>query len=173
MLNMTSLTTNPNRIDLDEAYMRMAEIWAKRSKANRKQVGALIVKERQIISDGYNGMPLNDADDVCEYWDWPEDYDGRDGICGPPDKVLKTKPEVLHAESNAITKLAANGGLGGEGATLYVTMSPCFECAKLIKQTRIKRVVYREQYRDTSGIDFLRNRGIPVEQLSEPKNDAT
>jgi dCMP deaminase len=168
MLNMTSLTTNPNRIDLDEAYMRMAEIWAKRSKANRKQVGALIVKERQIISDGYNGMPLNDADDVCEFY---EDVSALHKT--EPEYVLKTKPEVLHAESNAITKLAANGGLGGEGATLYVTMSPCFECAKLIKQTRIKRVVYREQYRDTSGIDFLRNRGIPVEQLSEPKNEAT
>lgn len=160
-----TISTNPNRIDLDEAYMQMAEIWAKRSKANRKQVGALIVKDRQIISDGYNGMPAGDEDDVCEYWDYPDWYDGRDGIGGPPDKVLKTKSEVLHAESNALAKIAENGGVGAQGATLYVTMSPCKECAKLIKQAKIKRVVYREHYRETGGIDFLTKRGVKVEQL--------
>lgn len=162
---MNQLSINPNRIELDEAYMQMAEIWAKRSKAVRKQVGALIIKDRQIISDGYNGMPAGDEDDVCEYLDYPVDYDGRDGICGPPDKVLFTKPEVLHAESNALAKIAENGGVGAQGGTLYVTMSPCKECAKLIKQAKIKRVVFREQYRDTGGIDFLRERGVVVEKL--------
>lgn len=166
MRHMIKLTINENRIELDEAYMQMAEIWARRSKANRKQVGALIVKDKQIISDGYNGMPADESDDVCEYWDWPEDYDGRDGIGGPPDKVLKTKREVLHAESNALMKLAENGGVGAQGATLYVTMSPCFECAKLIKQAKITRVVFREQYRETGGIDFLRRRDVQVDQLS-------
>lgn len=161
----TSITINPNRIDLDEAYLQMAEIWAKRSKANRKQVGALIVKDRQIISDGYNGMPAGNADDTCEHWVYPDWYTGMDGVGGPPDKVLKTKPEVLHAESNAITKLASSGGTGARGATLYVTMSPCFECAKLIKQTGITRVVYREQYRDTHGTQFLNQNGVTVQQL--------
>lgn len=159
-----TISTNPNRIDLDEAYMQMAEIWAKRSKANRKQVGALIVKDRQIISDGYNGMPAGDEDDVCEYWDEEiipnQEYDHT-----RTHFVLKTKPEVLHAESNALAKIAENGGVGAQGATLYVTMSPCKECAKLIKQAKIKRVVYREHYRDTGGIDFLTKRGVKVEQL--------
>lgn len=163
------ITTNPNRIDLDEAYMQMAEVWAKRSKANRKQVGALIVKDRQIISDGYNGMPAADQDDTCEEWAMPDYYDGRDGIGGPPDMVLRTKPEALHAESNALTKIAENGGVGARGATLYVTMSPCFECSKLIKQSKIAKVVYREQYRDTSGIDFLKSRGVEVVQIEEKK----
>lgn len=161
------ITINPNRIELDEAYMQMAEVWAKRSKAIRKQVGALIVKDRRIISDGYNGMPAADKDDTCEYWAWPDGYDGQDGLSGPPDKVLRTKPEVLHAESNALTKIAEGGGVGASGATLYVTLSPCFECAKLIKQSRIQRVVYREAYRDTSGIDFLQSRGVQVDQLEE------
>lgn len=154
------ISTNPNRIDLDEAYMQMAEIWAKRSKANRKQVGALIVKDRQIISDGYNGMPAGDEDDVCEYYE-----DVSSLIKTEPEWSLKTKPEVLHAESNALAKIAENGGVGAQGATLYVTMSPCKECAKLIKQAKIKRVVYREHYRDTGGIDFLTKRGVKVEQL--------
>ena len=156
------LCTNPNRIELDEAYMQMAEIWAKRSKAVRKQVGALIVKDRQIISDGYNGMPAGDKDDVCEYLDYPVGYGGTGG---DQDKVLFTKPEVLHAESNSLAKIAENGGVGAQGGTLYVTMSPCKECAKLIKQAKIKRVVYREQYRDNGGIDFLKSRGIEVQQL--------
>lgn len=166
MMTPPAITTNPDRLGLDEAYMQMAEVWARRSKANRKQVGALIVKDRQIISDGYNGMPAADADDTCEYWAWPEGYTGVDGISGPPDKVLRTKPEVLHAESNALTKIAENGGVGAMGATLYVTLSPCFECSKLIKQSKIARVVYRDTYRDTSGIDFLKSRGVQVVQLS-------
>lgn len=162
---MNVLTINQNRIDLDEAYMRMAEIWAQRSKANRLQVGALIVKDRQIISDGYNGMPSGVEDDVCEQLVYPDWYDGRDGIGGPPDKVLVTKPEVLHAESNALLKISENGGIGAQGATLYVTHSPCPECAKLIKQAKIKRVVYRNQYRLTSGIDLLRKLGVTVDQI--------
>ena len=162
---MDPITINPNRIDLDEAYMQMAEVWAKRSKANRKQVGALIVKDRRIISDGYNGMPAGDPDDTCEEWAWPDGYDGVDGVGGPPSKVLRTKAEVLHAESNALLKVTAQGGSGAQGATLYVTMSPCAECSKLIKQAGIARVVYRERYRDTRGIDFLLKRGVKVEQL--------
>lgn len=153
---MTELFINPNRIDLDEAYMQMAEIWAKRSKANRKQVGCLIVKNSQIISDGFNGMPSGDNDDVCEFWR-PNDLD-------PKTFDLCTKPEVLHAESNAVSKLAKRRG-NGNGATLYVTMSPCFECAKLIKQAGIVRVVYREQYRTIEGLNFLRARHVEVHQL--------
>lgn len=144
------ITVNADRIELDEAYMQMAEVWSRRSKANRKQVGALIVKDHQIISDGYNGMPAGDADDVCEVY-----VDGK----------LVTKSEVLHAESNALAKIAENGGVGGAGGTLYVTMSPCKECAKLIKQTKIARVVYREPYRDNGGIEFLTSRGVIVDQL--------
>lgn len=151
------ITINPNRIELDEAYMQMAEVWGKRSKANRLQVGALIVKGRRIISDGYNGMPSGDVDDVCEFY-----TNGVDASQG-----LTTKPEVLHAESNAITKISNSGGEGAEGSTLYVTWSPCLECAKLIRQSGIKRVVYRHQYRVVNGIDFLQTRGIPVEQLKD------
>lgn len=162
---MDQIKPNPNRIDLDEAYMQMAEVWAKRSKANRKQVGALIVKDKQIISDGYNGMPSGAKDDVCETYKFPDWYDGHDGVGGPPEKVLVTKPEVLHAESNALMKISENGGVGAQGATLYVTMSPCKECAKLIKQAKISRVVYREHYRDTTGIDFLREYGVKVDQI--------
>jgi dCMP deaminase len=152
------LSTNPNRIDLDEAYLQMAEIWARRSKAVRKQVGALLVKDKQIISDGYNGMPAGEVNDVCEYWaevDHP--WEGHED-----EKVLRTRPEVLHAESNALMKLARNGGASSDGATLYQTMSPCLECAKLIKQAGIKRVIFREIYRITDGIEFLRKRGIEV-----------
>lgn len=155
------LSINPNRIELDEAYMQMAEVWAKRSKATRKQVGALIVKDRQIISDGYNGMPAGDPDDVCEEWHFDGNRDRESGYSGE----LRTKQEVLHAESNALAKIAENGGVGAQGGTLYVTMSPCKECAKLIKQAKIKRVVFREQYRDDGGIDFLLKRGVSVEQL--------
>lgn len=185
MTTPLTITINPNRIELDEAYMQMAEVWAKRSKANRKQVGALIVKDRQIISDGYNGMPAADADDTCETMEWcsaggwlsPEEIEEQWPYTGTYiDSAgnemtgrykLLTKPEVLHAESNAITKIAENGGVGAMGATLYVTMSPCFECSKLIKQSKIAKVVYREQYRDTSGIDFLKSRGVQVVQLKE------
>jgi dCMP deaminase len=146
-----TLSINPNRIDLDEAYMEMAETWARRSKANRSQVGAIIVRDRQIISDGYNGMPTGSSNEVCEY------YDGD---------ILKTYPEVLHAESNALMKISRNGGNGASGASLYVTLSPCPECAKLIIQAQIKRVVYRTDYRLTEGIDLLRSYKIQVDQLA-------
>ncbi len=156
MKTLAQLSTNPNRIDLDEAYLQMAEIWARRSKANRTQVGAILVKDKQIISDGYNGMPAGETDDVCEYLD--------------EDGSLRTKPEVLHAESNALMKLARNGGASSDGATLYQTLSPCLECAKLIKQSGIKRVVFRDIYRITDGIHFLRKRGVEVDhQPRKPK----
>lgn len=151
------LSINPDRIELDEAYMQMAEVWAKRSKANRLQVGALLVKDRQIISDGYNGMPAGSADDVCEFYEYHE----RDDV--PP--AIRTKPIVLHAESNALLKISKNGGTGAEGATLYTTYSPCPECAKLIKQSGVSRVVYRHDYRLLDGIDMLKSLGVPVEQL--------
>lgn len=178
----TELTINQNRIELDEAYMQMAEIWAKRSKANRSQVGALIVKDKQIISDGYNGMPSGVEDDVCETIEW---MDTDAGGWLHPEEIyerwpyvitnsgpnhgrryrLATKQEVLHAESNALLKISENGGIGAQGATLYTTLSPCPECAKLIKQAKIKRVVYRHQYRLTDGLDLLRKLGVEVEQL--------
>jgi dCMP deaminase len=147
------LTINHDRIELDEAYMQMAEIWAKRSKANRLQVGALIVKDRQIISDGYNGMPSGSADDVCEYAD----------AASPTE--LRTKQEVLHAESNALMKISENGGVGAQGGTMFCTYSPCPECAKLIKQAKITRVVYRNVYRLRDGIELLEKLGVEVQQL--------
>lgn len=152
MLGMSlPITINPNRITLDEAYLSMAEIWALRSKGNRLQVGALIVRGTRIISDGYNGMPTGSTDDVCEYWEGD---------------TLRTKPAVLHAESNALMKLAKEGDVkGAEGATLYTTYSPCFECSKLILQARIKRVVFRNPYRDAGGITLLHEHGVEVVQL--------
>jgi dCMP deaminase len=178
------LEINPDRIELDEAYMQMAEIWAKRSKAVRKQVGALVVKNNQIISDGYNGMPSGEPNDVCEDIDLM--HTGSLALpltmaeiatrypftfIDPATKVvhrygLITKKEVLHAESNALLKLSRNGGVGADGATLYVTMSPCEECAKLIRQAGISRVVFREAYRDLSGVDFLTKRGVTVTHLT-------
>lgn len=152
---MNKITTNPNRIDLDEAYLQMAEIWGRRSKANRLQVGCLIVKNRQIISDGYNGMPAGSADDTCEVF--VNGVNINDG--------LRTKRDVLHAESNALLKIAENGGTGTQGATLYTTWSPCFDCAKLIRQAKIARVVFRSVYRDMDGLQFLQDSGVQVEQL--------
>lgn len=124
----------------------MARIWAENSYCKRRKVGALIVKDDSIISDGYNGTPSG-FENECE--------------CGG-----KTKPYVLHAEANAITKLAKDTR-SSLGATLYVTMSPCIECAKLIIQAGIKRVVYDEEYRDTSGIDLLRCAGVKVSNMRE------
>jgi dCMP deaminase len=152
-MNKPILKVNTNRIELDEAYMQMAEVWSKRSKATRAQVGALIVKDGQIISDGYNGMPAGaeGEDDVCEMYD----EDGN----------VRTKQEVLHAEANAILKLAANGGVSSRGATLYTTYSPCPECAKLIVQAKISRVVYRKHYRLPEGVERLEKRGVKCHQL--------
>ena len=128
----------------DRSYLQMAEIWAQNSYCIRRKVGALLVKDRMIISDGYNGTPSG-FENVCE----------EDGV---------TKPYVLHAEANAITKVAKSGN-SSEGATLYVTASPCLECSKLIIQSGIKRVVYRDEYRLTDGIDLLRRAGIEVEKV--------
>lgn len=159
------LTINPNRISEDEAYMQMAEIWARRSKANRLQVGAILVKDKRIISDGYNGRPAGAKDDVCEYWhQGPQGYQDVE-----PEPILKTKDDVLHAESNVLLKIAHSGGVGADGATLYCTQSPCPECAKLIIQAQIKRVVYRNKYRLTQGIEICEKYGIKVEQLKGTK----
>ena len=128
----------------DHSYLEMAQIWAQNSYCKRRKVGALLVKDRVIISDGYNGTPSG-FENVCE----------EDGV---------TKPYVLHAEANAITKVAKSGN-SSEGATLYVTASPCLECSKLIIQSGIKRVVYRDEYRLTDGIDLLRRAGIEVERV--------
>ncbi len=125
----------------------MAAIWAKNSYCKRRQVGALIVKDKMIISDGYNGTPSG-FENICE------------------DESGATKPYVLHAEANAISKVAKSGN-SSEGATLYVTASPCLECSKLIIQSGIKRVVYREQYRLDDGINLLKRAGIEVEQVDE------
>ncbi len=123
----------------------MAGIWAKNSYCKRRQVGALIVKERMIISDGYNGTPSG-FENICE------------------DETGATKPYVLHAEANAISKIAKSGN-SSDGSTMYVTASPCLECAKLIIQAGIKRVVYKDEYRLTDGIDLLKRAGIEVVKL--------
>ena len=128
---------------LDYRYLRMARIWAENSYCQRRQVGALVVKNKMIISDGYNGTPSG-FENICE------------------DEAGVTKPYVLHAEANAITKLARSGN-NSEDSTLYVTASPCIECAKLITQAGIRRVVYGEKYRLTDGIDLLERAGIEVE----------
>ena len=128
----------------DHSYLEMAQIWAQNSYCKRRKVGALLVKDRMIISDGYNGTPSG-FENICE----------EDGV---------TKPYVLHAEANAITKVAKSGN-SSEGATLYVTASPCLECSKLIIQSGIRRVVYRDEYRLTDGVDLLRRAGIEVEKV--------
>ena len=126
----------------DERYLEMARIWSKNSYCQRRQVGALVVKDGMIISDGYNGTPS-----------------GFENVCEDDNGV--TKPYVLHAEANAITKLARSNN-NSEGATIYITASPCIECSKLIIQSGIRRVVYGENYRLTDGIDLLRRAGIEV-----------
>jgi CMP/dCMP deaminase zinc-binding len=131
----------------DKAYMRMAMEWAKLSYSQRKQVGAIMVKDRMIISDGYNGTPTG-FDNCCE------DDEGN------------THWYVLHAEANAIMKVAASTQ-SSEGATLYITMSPCKECSKLIYQSGVKRVVYLEGYRDNEGLAFLEKAGLEVVHLTE------
>ena len=140
------MTENENKtLTFDQRYMRMATIWAENSYCERRKVGALVVKDKMIISDGYNGTPA-----------------GFENICEDENNV--TKPYVLHAEANAITKIARSNN-NSEGATLYVTASPCIECAKLIIQAGIKRVVYGEKYRLTDGIDLLERAGIIVDYL--------
>lgn len=131
---------------LDSRYLRMAQIWAENSYCKRRQVGAILVKDKMIISDGYNGTPVG-FENVCE------------------DENDHTKPYVLHAEANAITKVAQSNN-SSNNATLYVTSSPCIECAKLIIQAGIKRVVFGEIYRLTDGIDLLKRAGIECVQLN-------
>lgn len=131
----------------DKAYLRIAAEWSKLSYCKRKQVGAIIVRDRMIISDGYNGTPSG-FENCCE---------DQEGL---------TQWYVLHAEANAILKVARSTQ-SCDGATLYITLSPCKECSKLIHQSGIKRVVYQNGYRDTSGIDFLVKAGIAVFQIEE------
>lgn len=132
---------------LDLRYIRMARVWAENSYCVRRQVGALIVKDKMIISDGYNGTPSG-FENVCE------------------DEAGSTKPYVLHAEANAITKVAKSAN-NCDGATLYVTASPCIECSKLIIQAGIKRVVYSEPYRNDDGLQLLQRVGIECVHVSD------
>ena len=132
---------------LDKRYIRMASIWAENSYCQRRQVGALIVKDKMIISDGYNGTPSG-FENVCE------------------DENNLTKPYVLHAEANAITKIARSNN-SSNGATMYVTASPCIECAKLIIQSGIKRVVYSEKYRVEDGCNLLRRAGVIIDYIED------
>ena len=132
--------------ELDKRYLRMAGICSENSYCQRRKVGALIVKDKMIISDGYNGTPS-----------------GFENICEDENGV--TKPYVLHAEANAITKIARSNN-NADGATLYVTDSPCIECSKLIIQAGIKRVVYSREYRLTDGVDLLKRAGIEVERMT-------
>ena len=139
------MESNDKQLKLDMRYLKMARVWAENSYCVRRQVGALVVKDKMIISDGYNGTPSG-FENVCE------------------DENNVTKPYVLHAEANAITKLARSSN-NSDGATIYITASPCIDCAKLIIQAGIRRVVYGEQYRLTDGIDLLRRAGIEVVYL--------
>ncbi len=133
------------QLKYDKAYLRIAQEWGKLSYCKRKQVGALIVKDRMIISDGYNGTPTG-FENFCE------------------DEAGKTKWYVLHAEANAILKVAASTQ-SCKGATLYITLSPCKECSKLIHQSGIIRVVYKKGYKDDSGLQFLEKAGIEVQKI--------
>ena len=135
------------QLKLDKKYLELADSWSQLSVAERMKVGCIIVKDNQIISDGFNGTPSG-FDNVCE------------------DEHFKTKPEVLHAESNALMKLALSTQ-SSKNATLYVTLSPCFECSKLIIQAKIKRVVYRDDYRVLSALDLLRKANVIVERINK------
>ena len=138
-------TPEEKKHELDLRYLRMARIWAENSNCERRKVGALIVKDKMIISDGYHGTPA-----------------GIENVCEAENHL--TKPYVLHAEANAITKIARSGN-NSEGATLYVTDAPCIECSKLIIQSGIKKVFYARQYRLTDGIDQLQRAGIELHYL--------
>jgi dCMP deaminase len=168
---------------LKKAYMQTAETFAELSHARRLHVGAIVVKDDRIISIGYNGMPAgwdNDCENVewCSAGGWlsPEEveegwpYEGTyldaDGNTMQGRYRLKTKPEVLHAETNAIAKLAKSTE-SGDGAVLFVTHMPCLDCAKLIFQSGIRSVFYRDSYRNTDGVSFLKQSGITVEQLKD------
>ncbi|MFT7251980.1 MAG: dCMP deaminase [Flavobacterium sp.] len=131
----------------DKAYLRIAKEWGQLSFCNRKKVGAIIVRDKMIISDGYNGTPSG-FENCCE------------------DEENNTKWYVLHAEANAISKVARSTQ-SCEGATLYITLSPCKDCSKLIHQSGIKRVVYHKEYKDSSGLDFLRKAGVEVDLIED------
>jgi len=135
------------KLKFDKAYLKMAQIWGNLSYCERKKVGALIVKDKMIISDGHNGTPSGNFENTCE---------NEEG---------KTHWYVLHAEANAILKIAKSNQ-NSDGATLYVTHSPCNNCSKLILQSGIKRVVYAENYKDLEGVNFLLKAGVTVEQIS-------
>ena len=135
----------------DQRYLDMARIWAQNSYCQRRQVGALVVKQGMIISDGYNGTPSG-FENICE------------------DETGVTKPYVLHAEANAITKLARSGN-SSDGATMYITDSPCIECAKLIIQAGIKRVVYSKKYRLEDGLNLLKRANIVVDYIENKNNE--
>ncbi len=137
------------QLEIDKRYLRMALVWAENSYCKRRQVGALIVKDKMIISDGYNGTPS-----------------GFENICEDENNI--TKPYVLHAEANAITKVAASSN-SSKGATIYVTAAPCIECAKLIIQSGIERVVYSEKYRVEDGCNLLIRAGIQVDFIEVEK----
>ncbi len=140
-------TSNQKQEVIDKRYLRMARIWAENSYCQRRKVGAIIVKNQMIISDGYNGTPAG-FENICE------------------DETGVTKPYVLHAEANAITKVARSNN-SSDGSTLYVTASPCVECAKLIIQAGIRRVVFNEFYHVTTGIDLLKRAGIECLHISD------
>ncbi len=144
------MDTNDKQTKFDRRYLEMASVWAKNSYCTRRKVGAIIVKDRMIISDGYNGTPS-----------------GFENVCEDDNGV--TKPYVLHAEANAITKVAKSSN-SSDGATLYVTAAPCMECAKLIIQAGIRRVVYSEEYRIMDGVELLRRAGVEVQKL-DPDED--
>jgi dCMP deaminase len=144
---MVESSDDKKQLLLDRRYLKMAAIWAENSYCKRRKVGALLIKNKMIISDGYNGTPSG-FENICE------------------DEEGGTKPYVLHAESNAITKVAKSNN-SSDGATLYVTSSPCIECAKLIIQAGIRRVVFTENYRLEDGIELLRRADISVEQVED------
>jgi dCMP deaminase len=143
------MTKKEKQTLLDRRYLKMAMIWAQNSYCKRRKVGAILVKDKMIISDGYNGTPSG-FENICE------------------DDSNHTKPYVLHAEANAITKVAKSNN-SSAGSTLYVTSSPCLECAKLIIQAGIKRVVFTENYRIDDGIELLKRAGIEVSQVEPEK----
>ncbi len=145
---MTKIQMDKKLNKYDKAYLRIAKEWGQLSYCQRKKVGAIIVRDKMIISDGYNGTPTG-FENCCE------------------DEEGYTKWYVLHAEANAILKVAQSTQ-SCQDATLYITLSPCRECSKLIHQSGIKRVVYQMGYRDTSGVDFLKKAGVIVEQIQEP-----
>lgn len=142
-------SSDQKQLTLDKRYLRMARIWAENSYCTRRKVGAIIVRDSMIISDGFNGTPSG-FENICE------------------DETGNTKTYVLHAEANAITKVARSNN-SSQGSTLYVTASPCMECAKLIIQSGIRRVVYNEVYRLTDGIDLLQRAGVEVTLIENLK----